>query len=241
MHSGQSGDYRGMPPGGIAVLTLPADAAIEPGVAQLARSGGRDGLSDARLDRHAAAGGCRRRRGGRGRAASAMPVVSDPPRRRSNSRCSTRWGQTLARALSRRSKAKSTRCRTAAARCGSNCDAARSRSSTTPRYTRFARGPRFFDAAALSRQSSSFPIPIRRALLQTAARCTASCACMASQRRETFRPRTGARASAPGAIATIVAQRHGAAQRLRPRRLAAGDARRVPLHAARPPARRCAP
>jgi len=35
MHSGQSGDYRGMPPGGIAVLTLPADAGIEPGVARL--------------------------------------------------------------------------------------------------------------------------------------------------------------------------------------------------------------
>lgn len=35
MHSGQSGDHRGMPPGGIAVLTLPAEAAIEPGVAQL--------------------------------------------------------------------------------------------------------------------------------------------------------------------------------------------------------------
>src|SRR5688500_6183641 len=35
MHSGQSGDYRGMPPGGIAVLRLPADAAIEPGVASL--------------------------------------------------------------------------------------------------------------------------------------------------------------------------------------------------------------
>jgi phosphohistidine phosphatase SixA len=35
MHSGQSGDYRGMPPGGVAVLTLPAQAAIEPGVAQL--------------------------------------------------------------------------------------------------------------------------------------------------------------------------------------------------------------
>src|SRR6478735_868396 len=33
MHSGQSGDYRGMPPGGIAVLTLPVDAAIEPGAA----------------------------------------------------------------------------------------------------------------------------------------------------------------------------------------------------------------
>lgn len=36
MHSGQSGDYRGMPPGGIAVLRLPADAAIEPGSASLA-------------------------------------------------------------------------------------------------------------------------------------------------------------------------------------------------------------
>ena len=36
MHSGQTGDYRGMPPGGIAVLHLPADAAIEPGVASLA-------------------------------------------------------------------------------------------------------------------------------------------------------------------------------------------------------------
>lgn len=35
MHSGQSGDYRGMPPGGIAVLTVPAGVAIEPGVAQL--------------------------------------------------------------------------------------------------------------------------------------------------------------------------------------------------------------
>ena len=35
MHSGQSGDYRGMPPGGIAVLSLPVDAAIEPGIAQL--------------------------------------------------------------------------------------------------------------------------------------------------------------------------------------------------------------
>ena len=35
MHSGQSGDYRGMPPGGIAVLRLPAEAAIEPGVASL--------------------------------------------------------------------------------------------------------------------------------------------------------------------------------------------------------------
>ena len=35
MHSGQSGDYRGMPPGAIAVLRLPADAAVEPGVASL--------------------------------------------------------------------------------------------------------------------------------------------------------------------------------------------------------------
>ena len=36
MHSGQSGDYRGMPPAGIAVLRLPVDAAIEPGIASLA-------------------------------------------------------------------------------------------------------------------------------------------------------------------------------------------------------------
>ncbi|MFC0676461.1 histidine phosphatase family protein [Lysobacter korlensis] len=35
MHSGQSGDYRGMPPAGIAVLSLPADAEIEPGIAKL--------------------------------------------------------------------------------------------------------------------------------------------------------------------------------------------------------------
>ncbi|MDB6163416.1 MAG: phosphoglycerate mutase [Xanthomonadaceae bacterium] len=35
MHSGQSGDYRGMPPGGIVVLALPAEAAIEPGIATL--------------------------------------------------------------------------------------------------------------------------------------------------------------------------------------------------------------
>ena len=35
MHSGQSGDYRGMPPGGIVVLSLPAQASIEPGVATL--------------------------------------------------------------------------------------------------------------------------------------------------------------------------------------------------------------
>ena len=36
MHSGQSGDFRGMPPGGVVVLTLPAQASIEPGVATLA-------------------------------------------------------------------------------------------------------------------------------------------------------------------------------------------------------------
>ena len=35
MHSGMTGDYRGMPPGGIAVLTLPADVNIEPGIATL--------------------------------------------------------------------------------------------------------------------------------------------------------------------------------------------------------------
>ena len=35
MHSGQTGDYRGMPPGGIAVLTLPVDVNIEPGIATL--------------------------------------------------------------------------------------------------------------------------------------------------------------------------------------------------------------
>lgn len=35
MHSGQSGDHRGMPPGGIAVLRLAAEATIEPGVATL--------------------------------------------------------------------------------------------------------------------------------------------------------------------------------------------------------------
>jgi phosphohistidine phosphatase SixA len=34
--SGQSGDFRGMPAGGVAVLRLPADAPLEPGVAQLA-------------------------------------------------------------------------------------------------------------------------------------------------------------------------------------------------------------
>ena len=36
LHSGQSGDYRGMPPGGIAVLTMPAATALEPGIADLA-------------------------------------------------------------------------------------------------------------------------------------------------------------------------------------------------------------
>jgi phosphohistidine phosphatase SixA len=35
LHSGQTGDYRGMPPGAVAVLEFPADAAIEPGVARL--------------------------------------------------------------------------------------------------------------------------------------------------------------------------------------------------------------
>jgi phosphohistidine phosphatase SixA len=34
--SGQSGEFRGMPAGGIAVLRLPANAPLEPGVAQLA-------------------------------------------------------------------------------------------------------------------------------------------------------------------------------------------------------------
>ncbi|MGH8106390.1 MAG: SixA phosphatase family protein, partial [Arenimonas sp.] len=34
--SGQSGEFRGMPAGGIAVLKLPADADLEPGVAELA-------------------------------------------------------------------------------------------------------------------------------------------------------------------------------------------------------------
>ncbi|MCD9088554.1 histidine phosphatase family protein [Stenotrophomonas sp. SY1] len=36
MNSGQSGDYRGMPPAAVAVLTLPMEAAIEPGIARLA-------------------------------------------------------------------------------------------------------------------------------------------------------------------------------------------------------------
>ncbi len=34
--SGQSGDFRGMPAGAIAVLKLPADVALEPGIAELA-------------------------------------------------------------------------------------------------------------------------------------------------------------------------------------------------------------
>lgn len=33
--SGQSGDFRGMPAGGVAVLKLPVDADLEPGVAEL--------------------------------------------------------------------------------------------------------------------------------------------------------------------------------------------------------------
>lgn len=36
MSTGQSGDFRGMPPGSIAVLRLPAEAALEPGVAEVA-------------------------------------------------------------------------------------------------------------------------------------------------------------------------------------------------------------
>lgn len=35
MHSGQTGDYRGMPPASVAVLSLPMEAAIEPGIAKL--------------------------------------------------------------------------------------------------------------------------------------------------------------------------------------------------------------
>ncbi|TBR07146.1 MAG: histidine phosphatase family protein [Lysobacter sp.] len=37
MESGQSSDYRGMPPAGIAVLKMPAGAALEPGVARLSQ------------------------------------------------------------------------------------------------------------------------------------------------------------------------------------------------------------
>lgn len=33
--TGETSEYRGMPPAGVVVLTLPVDAAIEPGVAQL--------------------------------------------------------------------------------------------------------------------------------------------------------------------------------------------------------------
>lgn len=36
MHSGQSGDYRGMPTSSVVVLSLPMAAAIEPGIARLA-------------------------------------------------------------------------------------------------------------------------------------------------------------------------------------------------------------
>jgi phosphohistidine phosphatase SixA len=36
LSSGQSGEFRGMPAGAIAVLHLPAEAALEPGVAKLA-------------------------------------------------------------------------------------------------------------------------------------------------------------------------------------------------------------
>lgn len=36
LSSGQSGDFRGMPAGAIAVLRLPVDAALEPGMAELA-------------------------------------------------------------------------------------------------------------------------------------------------------------------------------------------------------------
>lgn len=35
LDSGQTGDYRGMPPAGVAVLSMPATAALEPGVATL--------------------------------------------------------------------------------------------------------------------------------------------------------------------------------------------------------------
>lgn len=36
LSSGQSGDFRGMPAGSIAVLRLPVEAGLEPGIAQLA-------------------------------------------------------------------------------------------------------------------------------------------------------------------------------------------------------------
>lgn len=35
LHSGQSGEYRGMPPGSIAMLQLPVGAEVEPGAARL--------------------------------------------------------------------------------------------------------------------------------------------------------------------------------------------------------------
>jgi len=35
LSQGRSGDYRGMPPGAVAMLRLPKDAAIEPGVAEV--------------------------------------------------------------------------------------------------------------------------------------------------------------------------------------------------------------
>lgn len=35
LHSGRTGEYRGMPPAAVAVLSLPAHAALEPGVATL--------------------------------------------------------------------------------------------------------------------------------------------------------------------------------------------------------------
>src|SRR5690606_41917824 len=35
LYSGQSGDYRGMPPGAVAVLRLAAEAEVEPGAASL--------------------------------------------------------------------------------------------------------------------------------------------------------------------------------------------------------------
>ncbi|GAB3339913.1 SixA phosphatase family protein [Marilutibacter aestuarii] len=35
LHSGQTSEYRGMPPAGLAVLTVPPEAALEPGIAQL--------------------------------------------------------------------------------------------------------------------------------------------------------------------------------------------------------------
>ncbi len=36
LHSGQSGDYRGMPPGSVVVLHIEAEVGIEPGTAKLA-------------------------------------------------------------------------------------------------------------------------------------------------------------------------------------------------------------